>query len=118
MAKVRFLAHGREWDVEVPLGTTILSASKQCHAPEGDACGGVCACSTCHVYVMKGKELLREAEEDEEDILDKAFDVRANSRLGCQAKIQREGELLCEISRESLDAFYNEHPNVPDPRKA
>ena len=117
MAKVRFLAHGRDWTVEVPLGTSILLASKECHAPEGDACGGVCACSTCHVYVTKGKQLLSEAEEDEEDILDKAFDVRPASRLGCQATIEREGEIECEISRESLDAFYNEHPNVKDPRK-
>lgn len=118
MAKVRFLAHGRDWIVEAPIGTTILAASKQVHAPEGDACGGVCACSTCHVYVKKGKELLDDAEEEEEDILDKAFDVRAGSRLGCQAKIARDGEIECEITRESLDAFYNEHPQVSDPRKA
>ena len=118
MAKVRFLAHGRDWEVEVPLGTSLLAASKGVQAPEGDACGGVCACSTCHVYVVKGRELLTEAEEEEEDILDKAFDVRANSRLGCQTTIQREGVIECEITRESLDAFYNEHPNVKDPRKA
>ena len=119
MAKVRFHAHGKTWDVEVPEGTSILQASKQVTAPEGDACGGVCACSTCHVYVTKGRECLTEAEEDEEDIMDKAFDVRANSRLGCQAKITRaDAEIECEISRESLDAFYNEHPQVPDPRKA
>ena len=118
MANVRFLAHGRAWDVEVPVGKSLLQASKEIHAPEGDACGGVCACSTCHVYVTKGKQLLSEAEEDEEDILDKAFDVRASSRLGCQATIQRDGDIECEITRESLDAFYNEHPNVKDPRKA
>ena len=118
MAKVRFNAHGRSFDVEVPLGTTILQASKLAHAPEGDACGGVCACSTCHVYVLRGRELLSEAEEEEEDILDKAFDVRQSSRLGCQSTIEREGEIECEISRESLDAFYNEHPNEKDPRKA
>jgi ferredoxin len=117
MARVRFLAHGRDWEVEMPVGATLLQASKECHAPEGDACGGVCACSTCHVYVVKGRELLGDAEEDEEDILDKAFDVRAQSRLGCQATIAREGEIECEITRESLDAFYNEHPNVKDPRK-
>jgi ferredoxin len=117
MAKVRFLAHGRDWEVEVPLGTTLLQASKTCHAPEGDACGGVCACSTCHVYVTRGKELLTGAEEEEEDILDKAFDVKANSRLGCQSKIERDGEITCEITRESLDAFYNEHPQEKDPRK-
>ncbi|MFO0592437.1 MAG: 2Fe-2S iron-sulfur cluster-binding protein [Polyangiaceae bacterium] len=117
MANVRFLALGRTWDVEVPLGTTILQASKQAHSWEGDACGGVCACSTCHVHVTKGKELLSEAEEEEEDILDKAFDVRATSRLGCQAKILKEGALECEITRESLDAFFNEHPQEQDPRK-
>ena len=110
MATVRFLAHGRDWTVEVPTGTSILEASKTCHAPEGDACGGVCACSTCHVYVTRGRQLLSEAEEDEEDILDKAFDVRASSRLGCQAKIEREGEIEVEITRESLEAFENEHP--------
>jgi ferredoxin len=118
MAKVRFLAHGRDWVVEVPLGTSLLQASKAIHAPEGDACGGVCACSTCHVYVTRGKELLTEAEEDEEDILDKAFDVRATSRLGCQATIEKDGEIECEITRESLDAFYNEHPQEKDPRRS
>ncbi len=117
MAKVRFLAHGREWVADAPLGITIRDASKLVDAPEGDACGGVCACSTCHVYVKKGKELLSAAEEEEEDILDKAFDVRSNSRLGCQSVIEREGEIECEISRESLDAYYNEHPQAKDPRK-
>jgi ferredoxin len=115
MAKVRFVEQGVE--VEVPIGTTILQASKQCGAPEGDACGGVCACSTCHVYVEQGGELLSEAEENEEDILDKAFDVRMSSRLGCQAKITREGELSVKISKESLDAFYNEHPDVKRPER-
>ncbi|HTN85612.1 MAG TPA: 2Fe-2S ferredoxin, partial [Sorangium sp.] len=79
--------------------------------------GGVCACSTCHIYVTKGFESLVEADDDEQDILDKAFDVRSMSRLGCQAKILRDGEIEAEVSRESLDAFYNEHPNVKDPRK-
>lgn len=113
MAKVKFVDQGIE--VEVPVGTSILEASKQCDAPEGDACGGVCACSTCHVYVQEGLSLLSEAEEDEEDILDKAFDVRANSRLGCQAKIEKDGVIEVKISGESLDAYYNEHPNVKRP---
>jgi 2Fe-2S ferredoxin len=117
MTTVRFLAHGRDWSVDVPLGTTLLQAAKKVGAPEGDACGGVCGCSTCHVYVLKGRDLLSEAEEPEEDIMDKAFDVRASSRLGCQAKIAKEGSIECEITRESLDAFYNEHPQVEDPRK-
>jgi 2Fe-2S ferredoxin len=67
--------------------------------------------------VTKGRDLLSEAEEEEEDILDKAFDVRPQSRLGCQSRLTKEGEIECEITRESLDAFYNEHPDVKDPRK-
>lgn len=113
MAKVRFTDQGIE--IDVPVGTTLLKASKQAGAPEGDACGGVCACSTCHVYVEKGGEFLSPAEEDEEDILDKAFDVRMSSRLGCQAKIQRDGLIELRISKESLDAYYNEHPDVKRP---
>jgi 2Fe-2S ferredoxin len=113
MPIVRFLDQGIE--VEVPVGSSLLQAAQQSHAPEGSACGGVCACSTCHVYIEKGADLLSEAEEGEEDILDKAFDVRMNSRLGCQAKIQEDGVVELKISKESLDAFYNEHPDVPRP---
>ena len=113
MTIVRFLEHGVE--IEVPVGTSLLKAAKLSGAPEGDACGGVCACSTCHVYVEKGAELLVPAEEDEEDILDKAFDVRLNSRLGCQAKVRREGNLVVRISQESLAAYFNEHPEAKRP---
>jgi 2Fe-2S ferredoxin len=108
MPKVLF--EDQNVEVEVPVGSGILEAAKQAGAPEGDACGGVCACSTCHVYVDEGANLLSEAEEDEEDILDKAFDVRMESRLGCQAKIQSDGLLKVRISKESIDAYYNEHP--------
>lgn len=113
MPRVQFIDQNLE--VEVAKGTSILQAAKAAGAPEGDACGGVCACSTCHVYVVQGRELLSEPEEGEEDILDKAFDVRINSRLGCQAKLEGDGLVSVRISRESLDAFYNEHPDVPRP---
>ncbi len=115
MPRVRFIE--QDLEVEVEVGTTILKASKRCGAPEGDACGGVCACSTCHVYVDEGADLLSERSEDEEDILDKAFDVRQNSRLGCQAKLEREGLVAVRISKESLAAFYNEHPEVKRPER-
>ena len=96
-------------EIEVPTGQTILQASRKCGAPEGFACGGVCACSTCHIYVTQGLELLSEMEDDENDILDKAFDVRSNSRLGCQAKIVKDGVVEVEITRESHEAWENEH---------
>ena len=109
MAIVRFKGYG---EVEVPVGASILEAAQKIEAPEGYACGGVCACSTCHVYVSKGADLLSEKEEEEDDILDKAFDVRASSRLGCQSTIARDGEIEVEITRESLEAFENEHPDA------
>src|SRR6185295_20133002 len=99
MPIVRFRGYG---ETEVPIGTTLLQAAQKMDAPEGYACGGVCACSTCHVYVSKGAELLSEKEEEEEDILDKAFDVRGSSRLGCQSKIEKDGVIEVEITRESL----------------
>ncbi len=109
MATVRFKGYG---EAEVPLGTSLLKAAQSINAPEGYACGGVCACSTCHVYVTKGAELLSEQEDEEADILDKAFDVRAQSRLGCQSKIVKDGVVEVEITRESLEAFENEHPEA------
>jgi ferredoxin, 2Fe-2S len=107
MTVVRFKGFG---DVEAPVGASLLEAAAKAHFPEGSACGGVCACSTCHVYVSKGAHLLSEQEDDEADILDKAFDVRSGSRLGCQAKIVADGEIEVEITRESLEAYENEHP--------
>jgi ferredoxin, 2Fe-2S len=53
---------------------------------------------------------LSEQEDEEADILDKAFDVVATSRLGCQSIIERDGEIDVEITRESLVAYENEHP--------
>src|SRR5215212_7514514 len=47
-------------------------------------CGGVCACSTCHLYVNKGEDHLEELSDKEEDFIDRAVNPRLNSRLGCQ----------------------------------
>lgn len=47
-------------------------------------CGGVCACSTCHLYVNKGEDYLEELSDKEEDFIDRAVNPRLNSRLGCQ----------------------------------
>jgi 2Fe-2S ferredoxin len=116
MPKVRFEPEGIE--IEVPVGTSILEASNKAHAQVGSACGGVCACSTCHVYVKQGQDDLASASEREEDIMDKAFDVRANSRLGCQSKILRDATVVVEISRESRQAFLDEHPEIRAALKA
>ena len=109
MAKVIFRGYG---EIDVPVGTSVLQAAQKLEAPEGYACGGVCACSTCHVYVHAGANLLSEQQEEEEDMLDKAFDVRSTSRLGCQSKIEKDGTVEVEITRESLEAYENEHPEA------
>ena len=104
-------------EIEVPAGTTILAAAQKANAQVGYACGGNCACSTCHVYVKEGYDSLSEQEEGEEDILDKAFDVRPTSRLSCQAKIGDE-DLVCHITRESRQAYLDEHPEARAEKKA
>ena len=48
-------------------------------------CGGVCACTTCHLYINKGIEFIEEISDKEEDFIDRAINPRLNSRLGCQS---------------------------------
>jgi 2Fe-2S ferredoxin len=62
--------------------------------------------------------VLSEASDREEDIMDKAFDVKATSRLGCQSKIQSDATVVVEISRESRQAFLDEHPDIRAALKA
>ena len=76
------------------------------------ACGGVCACSTCHVKITEGAELLTEASEDEEDQLDDARDLDLTSRLGCQARIVEgaEGRIVVSIPAWNVN-FAREAPH-------
>jgi 2Fe-2S ferredoxin len=54
-------------------------------------CGGVCACSTCHLYVEKGEQFIEELLDKEEDFIDRAVSPRLNSRLGCQCLLLEGG---------------------------
>ena len=111
MPRVRFRSPFDEVVIEVPEGTSLLEAAEQCGATVGHACGGVCACSTCHVWVRKGLESLSEQEDKEADRLDQAFDVRAYSRLGCQSLVGSE-DVDVDITQESLQAFLDENPEL------
>jgi 2Fe-2S ferredoxin len=95
--------------IEVKPGTTILDAAEECGARVGHACGGNLACSTCHVWVEEGLDSLPEVTDKENDIMDKAFDVRAESRLGCQARLANE-DVVVEITEESHRAWLDENP--------
>jgi len=61
------------------------------------ACGGVCACSTCHVLLRKGADTCQEATETEEDMLDQAPGLELCSRLGCQAVPDGSEDVVVEI---------------------
>ncbi len=95
--------------VEVKPGTSILDAAEDCGARVGHACGGNLACSTCHVWVHEGLDSLPEVADKENDIMDKAFDVRAESRLGCQARVATD-DVVVEITEESHRAWLDENP--------
>ncbi len=61
-------------------------------------CGGVCACSTCHLYVETGENFLEELSDKEEDFIDRAVNPRLNSRLGCQCVLQESsGDILVTL---------------------
>jgi ferredoxin, 2Fe-2S len=112
MPKVTFIPDNLT--VEVPDGTSLLEAAQKAGAKMGSACGGVCACSTCHVWVRQGLTSLTEQSEKELDILDKAFDVKPQSRLGCQSELDGQ-DVVVEITEESRRTYFDEHP---DERKA
>jgi ferredoxin, 2Fe-2S len=72
---------------DVPVDMSILEVTEEHDIHLNHNCGGVCACSTCHVYVNKGDEFLEEISEKEEDFVDRAINPRLESRLGCQCVI-------------------------------
>ncbi len=111
MPKVHFKSPLADVSVEVPSGTTLLDAAERCGAQVGHSCGGVCACSTCHVWVRKGLESLSEQTDQEMDRLDMGFDVRPYSRLSCQTELGSE-DIQVEITEESLTAFMDENPAI------
>jgi 2Fe-2S ferredoxin len=90
MPKITYIEHaGREHVVEVPVGLSVMEGAVKNAIPGIDAdCGGACACSTCHVYVDPAwVDKLPPRESMEEDMLDFAYEPKANSRLTCQIKV-------------------------------
>jgi 2Fe-2S ferredoxin len=105
-----------ERTVEAKKGHNLLEIAEENDVKMGSACGGVCACSSCHCYIIEGEDSLDEASEKEEDRLDMAFDVRPSSRLGCQVKLGDE-DLIVELSQESVEVWFNEHPEARKDRE-
>ena len=73
------------------------------------ACGGVCACSTCHVIVREGLESCNESSDDEEDQLDHAPGLEANSRLACQCVPDGSTDIVVEVPTWNRNLVREEH---------
>lgn len=78
-------------------GTNLLRLALDNHIQIEHACGGVCACSTCHVHVVEGMDCLTPASDEELDRVDEAPGIDINSRLACQAEIVRPGKIVVVV---------------------
>ena len=80
---------GEAHELEAPtdMNMNLMEVCKAYELPVKGTCGGMALCSTCHCYVLSEETSLPEMGDDEEDMLDQAFFVEDNSRLGCQLRI-------------------------------
>ena len=112
MPKITFLPHeeicpqGKE--IEIEPGISICNAALANDIEIEHACEKSCACTTCHVYVREGLDSLNEAEENEEDYLDKAWGLEPDSRLSCQAIVGEE-DLVIEIPKYTINMVSESH---------
>ena len=88
--------------VQAEPGSTIIDAALENGVEIEHACEMSCACTTCHVVVREGFDSLGEAEELEEDMLDKAWGLEPESRLSCQAVVGDE-DLVVEIPKYTIN---------------
>ncbi|MDR0215294.1 MAG: ISC system 2Fe-2S type ferredoxin [Comamonas sp.] len=95
-------------EIEAPVGTSICEALLDNGINIEHACDMSCACTTCHVIVKQGFNSLNEAEEEEEDLLDKAWGLQPQSRLSCQAILAREN-VTVEIPKYSINHAKENH---------
>ena len=80
---------------EAKAGESVLDVAIRNDVPIQHACGGFCACTTCHVEVKSGDDHLSPMEEDEQERLDRSVEVTLHSRLACQCKVT--GDVVVEI---------------------
>lgn len=78
-----------EEDAPTDMNMNMMEFCKALELPVEGTCGGMALCASCHMYVESDHELT-EMSEDEEDMLDQAFFVEENSRLGCQIKLHKD----------------------------
>lgn len=87
----------REWTCKASKGEHLLEVADDNKIQIEHACGGVCACSTCHVYIEEGMDQLSEPSEAEEDRVEEAPGLQRNSRLSCQCVIRGDGPIIVRV---------------------
>ena len=97
MVAITFIKGGVSKKVDAEVGKTLLQVAEENQIELVGACGGSCACGSCHVYI--DEETLKKiepAKEEEEDVLDIVFNLKTNSRLACQVVVSEtmEGALI------------------------
>jgi 2Fe-2S ferredoxin len=90
-------ADKEQWEILASKGESLLEAAMDAGINIEHACGGVCACSTCHIYVEQGMEHLSEATEAEEDRVEEAPGLQRNSRLSCQCQVIGNGPIIVRV---------------------
>lgn len=93
---------------EANAGETVLDVALKNGIGIEHACEKSCACTTCHVIVREGFDSLEESDELEDDMLDKAWGLEPESRLGCQAIVTDE-DLVVEIPKYTLNHASEDH---------
>lgn len=94
--------------IEAEPGVSICEAALKEGIEIEHACEMSCACTTCHVIVREGFDSLEEADETEEDLLDKAWGLEPESRLSCQALVADE-DLVVEIPKYTINMVAEKH---------
>lgn len=93
---------------DAPAGQSVCDALLDNDIEIEHACEKSCACTTCHVVIREGFEALAEADEKEEDLLDRAWGLEAASRLSCQA-ILTGADLVVEIPKYTINQVSENH---------
>ncbi|MFM8485227.1 MAG: 2Fe-2S iron-sulfur cluster-binding protein [Bacteroidota bacterium] len=88
---------------------SVLEITEEYDVHLNHNCGGVCACSTCHIYVEKGEDFLEEISDKEEDFIDRAINPRLESRLACQCIILDENASITVTIPDQRRIIGHEH---------
>jgi ferredoxin, 2Fe-2S len=94
--------------LDVPAGKTLCDAMLDNDVDIEHACEKSCACTTCHVVIREGFETLDEPTDKEEDLLDMAWGLEANSRLSCQV-VLGDADLVVEIPKYTINHASENH---------